>query len=240
MTVDVNVPVASVVPVAGDSVTLPVPAAVSVTVWPDSATPEALLTTTDSVVVDPPTTSDEAPDDTVTVVPAMRIGICVDLPLAVAVIVAVRVVAFETPDENVTVALPVESLLTELAVRKPVSAENVTGTPDTAAFDASVTTAVIVVVVLLSDATLVDDAPRLMAAAVGTGTGVAAVGELLELLPPPPHAVSRLSSDTANSSERCDVNRVSMGTCEGWVGTAIEPPRDAFQSVGDARLFVSN
>jgi hypothetical protein len=200
-TVVVKVPVESVVPVDAPSVTVPVPACVTVTVCPGRTAAETLLTVTVRVAALPPTMSDEADEASVTVDPLMRIGICVDLPLAVAVMVAVRVVGFDEPEEKVTVALPVESLTTEPVDRKPVSAENVTVTPATAAFDVSTTVAVIVEVVLLSAATVVGLAPRLIAAAVATGvvvTGVVVV-ELPD--PPPPQAPSSANSAIRKKDE---------------------------------------
>ena len=201
VTTDVNVPVASVVPLSGASVTLPVPAAVMVTAWPDNTEPEALFTVTDSVALAPPTTSDDAVEATVTVAPVMRIGICVDLPLAVAVIVAVRLAGFEDPEEKVTVALPDASETAEPSERNPVSAENAMLTPATAALAASTTVAVMVVVVLLSDATLVCEALRLMAAAAGGGmtTGGGVVDVVPD--PPPPQALNRLETISTTKSQ---------------------------------------
>ena len=96
----------------------------------------------------------------------MTIGICVVLPLAVAVIVAVRVAGLVVPEVKVIVALPVESVTAEAALSSPVSAENVTVMPGRAALEPSTTVAAIVDVVLLSDATLVADALRLTSATV--------------------------------------------------------------------------
>ncbi len=195
VTVVVAVPVASVVNVVAPSVTPPAPLVVSVTVCPASPAPPAPLTTMVNVALPPPITRLDADDETVIVAPVMRIGICVDLPLAVAVIVAVRLVGLVDPAENVTLALPEASLTAELTVRKPVSAEKLTVTPDTAALAASTTVAVIVVVLLLSDRTLVDDALRLIAAAVGVGVvpvGGVVVDDPEPLLPP--HAVNMTAS----------------------------------------------
>ena len=128
----------------------------------------------------------------------MRMGICELLPLAVAVIVAVRVVAFAAPDENVAVAWPDVSLTAELTERKPVSAENVIGTLATAALFASVTVAVIVTDALLSLATFVAEVLNVIAEAVGV-VGVVGVVDVpvdVELdPPPPPPQAARISSN---------------------------------------------
>ncbi len=140
----------------------------------------------------------------------MRIGIWVDLPLAVAVIVAVRLLGFELPEENVTVALPDTSDRAEPSERNPVSAENAMVTPETAALAASTTVAVMVVVVLLSDATLVCEALRLMAAAAGggvtTGGGVVVVPD-----PPPPQALKML--ETINTTKSQTILDEILFTC---------------------------
>ena len=55
--------------------------------------------------------------------------------------VGVRDVGFDEPDEKVAVALPVTSLTTELADKKPVSAEKAAVTSASAAFEESTTVA---------------------------------------------------------------------------------------------------
>jgi hypothetical protein len=157
---------------------------------------------------------------TVSVDPVMRIGICAVLPLAVATIVAVRVVAFD-PDEKLTTALPVESLTALDAVSRPLSTEKVTVTPETAAFDASTTVAVTVAVPLLSEATVVVDADRLIAAAVATGvTGVTGVDDELE--PPPPQAASNeVSARAPMSGKARDQMNFNLYSCDGGGGRAI-------------------
>lgn len=123
VTVAVYVPAESVVPDAGESVTVPGPVDVIETTWFGITAPAPLFTTTVRFAGVEPTTSDVVLAETVAVAPAMVIGICVDFPLAVAVIVAVRVAMFVVPDENVTTALPDASLVTEEAESTPVSAE---------------------------------------------------------------------------------------------------------------------
>lgn len=211
VTTEEKVPVASVTPVVGASVTTPVPEVLRVTVCPDSTDPEALFNVTVRVALLPPMTSDDAVEATVTVAPEMRIGICVDLPLAVAVIVAVRLLGFVVPEENVTVALPDVSDTAEPSERNPVSAENAMVTPETAALAASTTVAVRVVVVLLSDATLVCEALRLMAAAAGGGviTGGGVVDVVLD--PPPPQALKAL--ETINTTKSQTILDEILFTC---------------------------
>ena len=166
MTVVVKVPVESVVPLAAPSVTTPVPLGAMVTAWAPRTAPAPLASTMVNVAGELPTTSDVADEVTVTVAPAMTMGICVVLPLAVAVIVAVRVAGFVVPDENVTVAFPVESVTAEPTLSTPVLAEKVTVTPGRAALEPSSTIAEMVEVVLLSDATVVAEALRLTSATV--------------------------------------------------------------------------
>ena len=197
----VKLPFVSVIPVVGVNRMPPVPALVNVTVCPGSAAPAPDLTLTVSVADVPPATSVDAVDVTVTVVPKIDIGICVERPLAVAVIVAVRVATLAVPEEKVTVALPVASLVAELAERKPVSAEKVIGTPAIAAFDESVTVAVIVVDALLSAGTLSVDADTLIAFATGV---VGPVGVVFVEFPPPPQAakVAMIHIETNVSAAR--------------------------------------
>jgi len=191
VTLVVKVPVESVVPVVAPSATVPVPLCVSVMVWFGNTALPLFLAITPNVAVEAPTVSALRLVVRVRVDPLMRIGSWELLPLAVATIVAVRVVAL-LPAEKVTVALPLASLTALDALRKPVSTENVTATPGTAAFEALTTVAVTVAVVLLSEATEVAEAPRLIAAAVGAGGKGVVV--LLFPDPPPPQALSSANS----------------------------------------------
>lgn len=142
VTVVVKVPVESVVPLAAPRVTVPIPAEATATDYPERTAPETLVTVTVNVAGLPPTASDVADEASVTVDLLMRMGICVDSPLAVAVMAAVRDGRFDEPDEKVAVALPVTSLTAELADKKPVSAEKAAVTPASAAFEESTTVAV--------------------------------------------------------------------------------------------------
>ena len=112
---------------------------------------------------------------------------------AVAVIVAMRLLAFVVPDENVTCALPKASVVTVPEERIPVSAEKFTTTLGSAALAAESAVAVIVIVFELSDLTLVADAERLRALATGGG-GVAGVVVGVPD-PPPPHALRRVATN---------------------------------------------
>jgi hypothetical protein len=190
-------------------------------VWPESVVPPEFFATTPSVAVDAPIDSDEVVVVTVSVEPVMPIGICAVLPLAVAMIVAVRVAAFE-PDENVTVALPVESLVALDRLSRPLSAENAIGTPDTAALDESVTVAVTVAVPVLSDDTVEADVDRLIAAAVGVGVTVVVVVVDDELDPPPPQALNRANSANARQDEKARAKKLfNVFSCSG--GLLIAP-----------------
>ena len=176
-----------------------------------------LLTTTFNVTGVEPTTSEVALVETVAVAPAIVIGICVEMPLAVAVIVAVLVATFVVPDENVTTALPVASLVADDADKIPVSAENVMGTPDTTALDALITVAVIVTVVLLSDATEVDDALSEIAAAVGAGvTGV--TGVVVELPDPPPPQALKSANSAIRKKDVVARNEMIFNLCSCYRG----------------------
>jgi hypothetical protein len=220
VTVVENVPVVSVVPLDAPNVTVPVPVCDSVMVWPESTAPPEFFATTLSVAVDAPIVSDEFVVVSVSVEPEMRIGSCAVLPLAVATIVAVRVAALE-PDENVTVALPVVSLVALDALSKPLSTENAIGTPDTAALDASVTVAVIVAVPVLSELTVEVDVETLIAAAVGvTVTGVVVLVDD-ELEPPPPQALNRANSANASQDVKARAkNLFNVFSCSGGLAIA--------------------
>ena len=152
------------------------------------------MANTVSVAFGPPTNNELVVVVTVKVDPVIRTGICELLPLAVATIVAVRVLALLVPAEKVTVALPDASLTVLDALRKPLSAENVTGTPDTAALEVLTTVAVIVAELLLSDATEVRDELTLIAEADGVGGG-GVVGVVVVPEPPPPHALNTVATN---------------------------------------------
>jgi len=130
--------------------------------------------------------------------------------------VAVRFVAF-APDENVTVALPDASLTALDALRNPLSAENVTVTPETAALEELTTVAVMVAVLLLSEATEVAEVLTLIAAAVGTGvTGVTGVDEFPD--PPPPQALSSANSAIKKKDVvACNEMIFNLCSCYRWV-----------------------
>jgi hypothetical protein len=199
VTVVVTVPFESVVAVDEENETEPVPDCENAIVWPLRTVPAKFLATTDRVVVEAPTVRELVPTVAVSVEPVTRTGICAVLPLAVATMVAVRVVGL-LPAEKVTVALPVASLTALDALRNPLSTENVIGTLATAPLLASTTVAVIVLVLLLSEATEVGEALTVTAAAVGGGvTGAVGVDDDPE--PPPPQAASIEKSAKAVRSE---------------------------------------
>lgn len=112
----------------------------------------------------------------------------------VAVIVAMRLLAFVVPDENVTCAFPVASVVMRPAERMPVSAEKLIATPGSAALAALSAVAVMVTVFELSDLTLVADEERLSALATGGGN-VPGVVEVVVPDPPPPHALRRVATN---------------------------------------------
>ena len=201
--------------------TEPVPDCVSVIVWPEIVVAPAFFATTASVVVVAPTVRAVACVVTVSVEPEILIGICDVTPLAVATMVAVRVVGL-LPEENVAVALPVASLTALDELRKPLSTANEMGTPVTAAFEELTTVAVTVTVVLLSDRTVDPDVLRLIAAATGvatTATGVVVVVVvLLDPEPPPPQAArAAVTSATRDKRDKRtsarDRSVFNMGSC---------------------------
>ena len=102
-TVVTNCPLESVEPDATEKLTPPPPDWLSVTGIPDALFPPASLICTVRVVVDVPLSGNELMGDvTSTVEPLIRIGICVETPLALAVIVAVRVEMLVEPEEKPT------------------------------------------------------------------------------------------------------------------------------------------
>ena len=150
--------------------------------------------------------------------PVIRTGIWVVRVPVLPTTVAVRVVG-SAPAANVTVALPVASVVADEALRKPLSTENVIVTPETAALDELTAVAVIVVVSLLSDLTDVCDDDSVIAAATGVTTtgvvGVVGVDVDDELPDPPPHAASSETRKTAVNSEavrdQIELNMYSYG-----------------------------
>ena len=179
VTVVVNTPL-TVGPEDGLNVTLPAPVWLIVTVAPETALPPEFLGLTVRVTDEEPLSSSPALDGViVTVDPVICIGIIADAVPEVAVIVAVRLIALG-PAENVTVALPVVSVVISDAPRIPVSVVKVIFTLDTRALEASNAVTVIVVVAESLEGTVGDEAERLREAAEGV-VGVVPVSVL------PPH-----------------------------------------------------
>ena len=113
--------------------------------------------------------------------------------------VAMRLLASVVPDEKVTCAFPVTSVVMLPPERMPVSAEKLIATPGSAALAALSAVAVIVTVFELSDLTLVADAERLNALATGGGCVPGVVVVVPD--PPPPHALRR---DATNHKPHSD------------------------------------
>lgn len=123
-------PFASVTPVAGVNVTVPVPAWDNVTAAPAIEKPPASLAVT-VMGVGAPTATAAVSGFTVTIEPMICTGSMAVAVPAVAVIVAVRLALLAAPEENVAVALPVASVVTVEVESRPVSALRLISTPGT-------------------------------------------------------------------------------------------------------------
>lgn len=99
--------------------------------------------------------------------------------------VAVRLLLLEAPEEKSNVALPVASVVTVAAPKTPVLVPILTTTLGTAAFTLFRATTVIVVVVELSDLTVVGDIDNWRLATDDDAPGAAGSGARNTSLPPP-------------------------------------------------------
>lgn len=154
----VSLPLASVVPLAGVSVTVPEPVWVSATVAPETGEPPASFAVIVSVAGDVPLASNEVPVAlNVSVEPTICTGSKAVAAPAVAVMVAVRLALLALPEEKIAVALPVASVVIVVVLSSPVSALRVIVAPDTAALLASTAVTVIVLEFELSELTVVGE-----------------------------------------------------------------------------------
>ena len=166
VTVAMNLPLASVVPVDGVMVTLPPPVGVRVTAVPETRAPAEFFAVTVSVIGERPSSVRVDPVDArVTVDPTICMGINADMAPEVAVIVAVRLIGLE-PAEKVTVALPVLSVVIVAAFRIPVSVVMFIARSGTKALEASMAVTVSVVASELSELTVGDEAAMVRDVAV--------------------------------------------------------------------------
>jgi hypothetical protein len=154
-----NLPCASVTPDVGDIVSCPpvFVAQVAVYATPGKPVPTAFFAINVTVTGDVPSLGTLVPDveNTESVEPEIWIGICALAP-AVAVMVAVRLAKLDVPDLKVNVTVPSAPVVTVGALTIPVSVDNPTTIPESAAFDASNAVTVIVVDAELSEGIVVD------------------------------------------------------------------------------------
>jgi len=151
-----NLPLASVVPEEGVSVTVAPPVWVSVTVAPGMAVPPASLAVTVMVTgLAPLDCNDPLVAETASVEPTICTGSKAEAEPAVAVMVAVRLALLAVPDEKVSVALPVLSVVTVDTESRPVSVTSVTTAPATDELVVLTAATVIKLVVEPSDLTVV-------------------------------------------------------------------------------------
>jgi hypothetical protein len=197
LTLTANTPLALVVPLAGVNVTPPAPAWVNTTVAPGITVPPASLAVTVSISV-PPTSIDVACALNVSVDPIICTGSKLETVPADAVIVAVRLAFSNVPDEKVTDAIPVASVVTVPALSRPVSVLKVIVSLGTAALPELTAAIVIVALFELSDFTVVGAADiwRLAIA-----VGLAVTGAVSSKLSPHPDNVRIITA-----SETCMVN----------------------------------
>ena len=206
VTVTVSCPLASVLPDDGVSVT---PAGlVKVTGAPKIGLfPASLAVSVMVIDVEPLSGTDEPLALAVSVEPTICTGSCAVADPAAAVIVAVRLALYKAvPAEKVKVAVPAGPVLTVLEFNMPVSELKLTTTSGVAAFPELRAVTVMVVVLELSDLTVVGEAERESAAAVAVAPTplVAPVPVVAPTPGPQPVSIASIAANK-NQTEKFEI-----------------------------------